>query len=81
MKVTSLPTEPAPAAVTVTVPPVPRVKRPKLRLALAGWVSTIGATTVAVAVPVAVDWLPDPARAGLEMASAMSAAGVNLFTG
>lgn len=64
MKVTSLPTEPLPEADTVTVPPVPRVKRPKLSLALAGWVSTIGAMIVAVAVPVAVDWLPDPAKAG-----------------
>lgn len=70
-KVTSLPTEPTPAAVTVTVPPVPVVKRPKLSAAPLGCVNTIGATIVADAVPVAEEVLPEPAKAGVPEAMAM----------
>ena len=55
---TSPVTEPAPAAVTTTVPPVPAVKVPKFSAAEAVCVIFKGATTVALAAPVAVAVLP-----------------------
>jgi hypothetical protein len=57
-KPTSAVTEPTPAGETTTVPPVPVVNLPKLSVAPELWVSTIGVTTTAVAVPVAVEVLP-----------------------
>jgi hypothetical protein len=70
---TSPVTDPAPALVTITAPPVPVVKLPKLSVAVEVCVSTIGETTVAVAAPVAVEVLPEAAYAGAATDSAMTA--------
>lgn len=73
-KPTSPPAVAEPVADTATDPPVPVVKRPKLSVAVEGCVRTIGATTVAVAEPVAVEVLPDAAKALPGNAAAMIAA-------
>ena len=63
-------TEAAPAWLTETVPPLPAVNMPKLSAAPEVWVICSGATTVAVAVPVAVAVFPPAARAGLAVRAA-----------
>lgn len=71
---TSPPTLAAPAALTVTDPPVPVVNLPKLSAAPEVCVSTTGDTTTAVADPFAVEVLPDAANAVPGSAAATTAA-------
>ena len=64
----------------MTEPPVPVVKRPKPRAAPEVWVSTMGSTMVAVALPVAVEVLPEAAKAGEAETRAMAEARMIFFT-
>lgn len=65
-KPTSLVTDAEPAASTDTVPPVPTVNLPKLKTAALSWVTTSGDTIVADATPVAVEVLPEAAKADVD---------------
>jgi hypothetical protein len=78
-KPTLPPTEPTPAAVTLTVPPVPVVNLPKPSAAPLVCVSVIGATTVAVAEPAVVAEVP-AANAGVAERMAMAEAMMIFFT-